>query len=43
MLDVTTRRRIDTLRDILVGKLPGPESQVEQIRARADLQIYERY
>ena len=31
MLDSETRRRIDNLRDILVGKLPGPESQVEQI------------
>ena len=31
MLDSETRRRIDNLRDILVGKVPGPESQVEQI------------
>ena len=31
MLDVDTRRRIDTARDILVGKLPDPKSQVEQI------------
>ncbi len=31
MLDSETKRRIDNLRDILVGKLPGPESQVEQI------------
>lgn len=31
MLDATTRRRIDSARDILVGKVPDPKSQVEQI------------
>ena len=31
MLDMDTRRRIDTARDILVGKVPDPKSQVEQI------------
>jgi len=31
MLDSDTRRRIDTARDILVGKVPDPKSQVEQI------------
>ena len=31
MLDSLTKKRIDDLRDILVGKLPSPESQVEQI------------
>jgi len=31
MLDALTKRRIDTARDILVGKLPDPKSQVEQI------------
>ncbi len=31
MLDTDTRRRIDTARDILVGKVPDPKSQVEQI------------
>ncbi|SIO49347.1 type I restriction enzyme M protein [Bradyrhizobium erythrophlei] len=31
MLDTNTRRRIDTARDILVGKVPDPKSQVEQI------------
>ncbi len=31
MLDAPTRRRIDTARDILVGKVPDPKSQVEQI------------
>ena len=31
MLDVRTRQRIDTARDILVGKVPDPKSQVEQI------------
>ncbi|MEM7375612.1 MAG: N-6 DNA methylase [Bacteroidota bacterium] len=31
MLDSTTRRRIDGLRDILVGKIPTPQGQVEQI------------
>ncbi|CAN5878140.1 hypothetical protein BH24ACI1_BH24ACI1_05130 [soil metagenome] len=30
-LDNETKRRIDTARDILVGKLPDPKSQVEQI------------
>ena len=31
MLDAVTKRRIDTARDILVGKVPDPKSQVEQI------------
>jgi type I restriction enzyme M protein len=31
MLDNTTRKRIDNCRDILVGKLPDPKSQIEQI------------
>lgn len=31
MLDKTTRKRIDDCRDILVGKLPDPKSQIEQI------------
>ncbi len=31
MLDQETKRRIDTARDILVGKLPNPQAQVEQI------------
>ncbi len=31
MLDSATRKRIDRLRDILVGKVPDPKSQVEQI------------
>ncbi len=31
MLDADTRRRIDNARDILVGKVPDPKSQVEQI------------
>ncbi len=31
MLNTDTRRRIDTARDILVGKVPDPKSQVEQI------------
>lgn len=31
MLDNETKRRNDTARDILVGKLPDPKSQVEQI------------
>lgn len=30
-MDIETRRRIDTARDILVGKVPDPKSQVEQI------------
>ena len=31
MLDVDTKCRIDTARDLLVGKVPDPKSQVEQI------------
>jgi len=31
MLDSETKHRIDTCRDILVGKVPDPKSQVEQI------------
>jgi len=31
MLDQETKKRIKNLRDILVGKVPNPESQVEQI------------
>ncbi len=31
MLDVETKNRINTARDILVGKVPDPKSQVEQI------------
>ncbi len=31
MLDSDTKRRIDSCRDILVGKVPNPQSQVEQI------------
>ena len=30
MLDQKTRRRIDSCRDVLVGKVPDPKSQVEQ-------------
>ena len=31
MPDADTIRRINTARDILVGKVPDPKSQVEQI------------
>uniref|UniRef100_E6PLD0 site-specific DNA-methyltransferase (adenine-specific) n=1 Tax=mine drainage metagenome TaxID=410659 RepID=E6PLD0_9ZZZZ len=31
VLDTATKRRIDSARDILVGKVPDPKSQVEQI------------
>ena len=31
VLDSDTKRKIDTLKDILVGKIPNPQSQVEQI------------
>jgi len=31
VLDTETKRRIDTARDILVGKVPDPKSQVRQI------------
>ena len=31
MLDDVTKKRINTLRQILVGKFPDPKAQVEQI------------
>lgn len=31
MLDAETKRRIDNARDVLVGKVPDPKTQVEQI------------
>lgn len=31
VLDSETKKRIDTARDILVGKIPDPKSQIEQI------------
>jgi len=31
MLDATTKRNIDAARDVLVGKVPDPKAQVEQI------------
>jgi type I restriction enzyme M protein len=31
MLDTNTKKRIDDCRDILVGKLPDPKSQIDQI------------
>src|SRR5437763_12021004 len=31
MMTQDTRRRIDSARDILVGKIPDPKAQVEQI------------
>lgn len=31
MLDAATTSRIDSARDILLGKVPDPKSQVEQI------------
>lgn len=31
MLDATTKRKIDSARQILVGKVPDPKAQVEQI------------
>ncbi|MFH1370436.1 MAG: N-6 DNA methylase [Planctomycetota bacterium] len=31
MLDAETKRKIDNCRDVLVGKIPDPKSQVEQI------------
>jgi type I restriction enzyme M protein len=31
VLDTGTKRRIDTARAILVGKVPDPKSQIEQI------------
>jgi type I restriction enzyme M protein len=31
MLDNITKKRIDNCRDVLVGKVPDPKSQIEQI------------
>ena len=31
MLDTATKKKIDDCRDILVGKLPDPKAQIEQI------------
>jgi len=31
MLDTQTKKRIEACRDILVGKLPDPKAQIEQI------------
>ena len=31
MLDIKTKTAIDSARDILVGKIPSPSAQVEQI------------
>ena len=31
MLDQTTKRKLDSARQILVGKVPDPKAQVEQI------------
>ena len=31
MLDAQTKRRIDAVRDVLVGKIPDPKTQVDQI------------
>jgi type I restriction enzyme M protein len=31
MLDTTTKQKIDSIRNLLVGKVPDPKSQVEQI------------
>lgn len=31
MLDATTKKNIDDCRDVLVGKIPDPKSQIEQI------------
>lgn len=31
MLDNTTKKNIDDCRDVLVGKIPDPKSQIEQI------------
>ena len=43
MLDADTKRRIDTARDILVGKVPDPKSQVEQITICPHLQVHGRH
>jgi hypothetical protein len=42
-LDQDTKRRIDTASDILVGKLPNPQAQVETNNHCHDLQIHGRY
>lgn len=35
MLTFDVKRKINTLRDILVGKVPDPKAQVEQITMRS--------
>lgn len=37
MLTFDVKRKINTLRDILVGKVPDPNAQVEQITIAAHL------
>ena len=31
MLSIETKRKIDNARDVLVGKIPNPQAQIEQI------------
>ena len=42
MLDDVTKKRINTLRQILVGKLPDPKAQVEQITNALIYKLYTR-
>ena len=35
MLDTDTKRRIDTARDILVGKVPDPNNRMQRTALRA--------
>jgi len=37
MLDSNTKRNIDNARDTLVGKIPDPKAQVEQLVAQTPL------
>jgi len=41
MLDTDTKRRIDTARDILVGKVPDPKSQDESVTMRRQSKQFE--
>ena len=43
MLDTDTKRRIDTARDILVGKVPDPKSQSRADHHCPDLQVHGRH
>ena len=42
-MNAETKRHIDAARQVLVGVVPNPTSQIDQIHKRSYLQIYGRY